>query len=128
MTITITFRPPPRKQCSSSTGVQSSSVHKRHLESIPKRVAQRVGKDFVRYRLRRKYVPSAKQRKIYRFEHGGDEVQIALDFGEVIALHISGDDEAPTDASGSEAADRMRLLSPRSSFAGPPPSAKKRSE
>lgn len=53
--------------------------------------------DFVLYRLSKQALaPEADQYKIYRYSQKGREVQIALDFGEILALDVTKGSEKST--------------------------------
>lgn len=55
--------------------------------------------DFVLYRLSKQALaPEAEQYKIYRYAREGKEVQIALDFGEILALDIGEEDKKSTNS------------------------------
>ncbi|MFP4227925.1 MAG: hypothetical protein ACLFTE_03760 [Salinivenus sp.] len=81
MRIEITFRSPPHDASSSGP-----TLHERTLEAVPRPQAKKIATDFVSYR---KAPDETDRSKLYRYETGGDEVLVALDFSEVVALTAS---------------------------------------
>jgi hypothetical protein len=82
-TIHITFDPPSRDD--PSTGGER---HERRLEDVPVAVADQMVADFRRYREDRR-----ERSPLYRYEQDGDEVLLALDLEEVVALERPEADE-----------------------------------
>lgn len=90
MRIQITFRSPPREAAASS----GPTLHERTLEAVPRPKAQQIATDFVSYR----QAPQETDRsKLYRYETNGDEVMVALDFKEVVALTAADQSLTVTD-------------------------------
>lgn len=85
MTVTITFSAPSRASHDAPV-IQRSTVHKRRIEGLPRKVAQQMRDDFMRYHTGD---AQAERYKIYRYRDGEDEIEIALDFQEIIDLGIS---------------------------------------
>ncbi len=81
MFITITFRSPGHENAA-----RGPSLHERTIESVPRPEAKQMASDFVEYR---KSSPEASRSKLYRYQTDGEEVLIALDFDEIIALTAS---------------------------------------
>lgn len=81
MLITITFRSPNRQ-----TAPGGPSLHERCIESVPRPKAEEMASDFVKYR---KAPGEATRSKLYRYHTNGEEVLVALDFDEVVALTAS---------------------------------------
>jgi len=78
MTVTITFRTPSREDPGIGTG-----LHERTLVTVPSALARQMADDFVQYRSQ----PDGTGRsKLYRYQRDGEEVLVALDFEEIIAL------------------------------------------
>lgn len=84
MDVKITFRTPPREH-----GRDGASIHERTIEAVPHAEAERMAEDFVKYR---NATNGSKESALYRYHKNGEEVLIALDFKEVIALTASGDE------------------------------------
>jgi hypothetical protein len=81
MDVTITFRTPARDGTEIPSG-----IHDRTLHGVPSSLAYRIADDFVRYRSE----PDSPGRStLYRYERDGEEVLVALDFDEVIAVTAS---------------------------------------
>jgi hypothetical protein len=78
MLITITFRSPTHESAAAEP-----LLHERTIESVPSPKAQEMAADFVEYR---KAPKDTSRSKLYRYQTNGDEVLVALDFEEVIAL------------------------------------------
>ena len=85
-TVNITFQPPTRTNLS-----RCSSPHRRNLKGVPQSTAQQMAQDFTAYQ----HEPSAiKEKKLYTYQPSGqngspgDEVSVALDFGEIVALEV----------------------------------------
>lgn len=85
-TVNITFQPPTRTNLS-----RCSSPHRRNLKGVPQSTAQQMAQDFTAYQ----HKPSANdEKKLYKYrpsgqrEPSGDEVFVALDFGEIVALEV----------------------------------------
>lgn len=104
MIVTITYSPPPRELPPPGPPVRRndrspSTVHERRLERVPESTAQQMADDFVLYRLSEQALaPEAEQYKIYRYSEEGREVQIALDFGEILALDVGEESKESTDS------------------------------
>lgn len=75
-TIHITFEPPSRDHPATE-----AAHHERRLEDVPEAVADQMVADFRRYREDR-----SERSPLYRYEQNGDEVLLALDLEEVVAL------------------------------------------
>jgi hypothetical protein len=82
-TICITFQPPSRDHQAAE-----ASPHERRLDGVPVAVADRMVTDFRRYREDRR-----ERSPLYRYERDGEEVLLALDLEEVVALERRGADE-----------------------------------
>jgi hypothetical protein len=78
MDVTITFRTPFREH--SHTG---PTLHERTLSAVPPALVERMTDDFVQHRSGQTGSDST---RLYRYEQGGAEVLIALDFSEIIAI------------------------------------------
>ena len=85
-TVNITFQPPTRMNLS-----RCSSPHRRNLKGVPQSTAQQMAQDFTAYQ----HEPSAiEEKKLYTYQPSGqngppgDEVSVALDFGEIVALEV----------------------------------------
>lgn len=85
-TVNITFQPPTRTNLS-----RCSSPHRRNLKGVPQSTAQQMAQDFTAYQ----HEPSAiEEKKLYTYQPSGqngppgDEVSVALDFGEIVALEV----------------------------------------
>ena len=85
-TVNITFQPPMRTNLS-----RCSSPHRRNLKGVPQSTAQQMAQDFTAYQ----HEPSAiEEKKLYTYQPSGqngppgDEVSVALDFGEIVALEV----------------------------------------
>lgn len=92
-TVNITFQSPARANLS-----RPPSRHHRDLEGVPESTAQQMVQDFAAYQ----HEPSAiNEKKLYRYrrsEQGKvseDEVSVALDFGEIVALEVDQQRESP---------------------------------
>lgn len=85
MTVTITFSAPPRASHDAPVA-QRSTVHKRKIEGLPRNVAQQMRDDFMRYNTGG---DQANRYKIYQYIDGEDEIEIALDFHEIIDLSVT---------------------------------------
>lgn len=89
MTVTISFQPPARENVSPRV-TDTPITHERRLEAVPEPIAQQMSNDFVVYQISGSIqAPEVQQYRTYKYEHSGREVQIALDFGEILALDIS---------------------------------------
>lgn len=75
-TLRITFDPPSRDGQATET-----ARHERRLDGVPVAVADQMVTDFRRYREGR-----IDRNPLYRYEQDGEEVFLALDLGEVVAL------------------------------------------
>ena len=75
-TIHITFEPPSREHPSAEGG-----HHERRLEDVPEAVADQMMADFRQYRENQR-----ERSPLYRYEQDGEEVLLALDLEEVVAL------------------------------------------
>jgi len=75
-TIHITFEPPSR-----NGPATEAARHERRLDGVPVAVADQMVADLRRYREGR-----IDQNPLYRYEQDGEEVFLALDLGEVVAL------------------------------------------
>ncbi len=83
MEVTITFRTP------SHEGLQRGpTIHERTLVSVPRLQAEQMAEDFVQYR---NGTNEEKEGELYRYQKDGEEVLVALDFREVVALTATGD-------------------------------------
>jgi hypothetical protein len=78
MTVTITFRTP-----SSEYREEGATIHERQLEAVPRSTDE----DFVQYRTTR---ADSHRSILYRYEGAEDDVLVALDFEEIVALTASG--------------------------------------
>lgn len=85
-TVNITFQPPTRTNLSCP-----SSPHRRNLKGVPRSTARQMAQDFTAYQ----HEPSAiEEKKLYTYRPSGqretpdDEVSVALDFGEIMALEV----------------------------------------
>lgn len=85
-TVNITFQPPTRTTLS-----RPSPSHRRNLEGVPQSTAQQMAQDFTAYQ----HEPSAiEEKKLYTYRPSGqrgkpgDEVSVALDFEEIVALEV----------------------------------------
>lgn len=82
MDITITFRTPIRKN--RHTG---PTVHERMLVDVPASLAEQMATDFVQHRGN----PNGTEKsQLYRYKKDGEEVLVALDFSEIIAITAEG--------------------------------------
>ena len=81
MTVTITFRTP-----SSEQRENTSTIHERRLEAVPQATAEQMAEDFVQYRTTR---AEAHRSTLYRYEKREDDILVALDFQEIVALTAS---------------------------------------
>ena len=86
-TVNITFQPPTRTNLS-----RCSSPHRRNLKGVPQSTAQQMAQDFTAYQ----HEPSAiEEKKLYTYQPSGqngppgDEVSVALDFGEIVTLEVA---------------------------------------
>ena len=75
-TVRIVFQTP--SQQNTGTG---ATRHERRLDSIPAPVAEQMVEDFEDYRTGRE-----ERSPLYRYERNGEEVLLALDLDEVVAL------------------------------------------
>lgn len=88
MTVSITFQSPYFE-----TDESPPTVHERELTSVPRPKAEEMVEDFVRYQEKKRTgAEKATQRQMYRYEKEGEELLVALDFDEVVAL-IASEDE-----------------------------------
>ena len=76
-TVHITFEPPTRE-----SPAPDESRHERRLDGVPPSVAERMITDFEEYCENR-----TRKTPLYRYERDGEEVVLALDLGEVVALN-----------------------------------------
>jgi len=83
MDVKITFRTPPRNH-----EPDGASIHERTLEAVPRSEAEKMAEDFVQYR---NATNGIKESELYRYHKNGQEILVALDFKEVIALTALGD-------------------------------------
>ena len=81
MFITITFRSPTHEAAATDP-----SLHERTIEAVPRPKAEKMASDFVEYR---EAPAEASRSKLYQYQANGEEVLVALDFDEVIALTAS---------------------------------------
>jgi hypothetical protein len=82
MDVTITFRTPFRENRHSRP-----TVHERTLTEVPNPLAEQMATDFVQHR----GDPSGTEKsKLYRYKRDGEEVLVALDFSEIIAITADG--------------------------------------
>lgn len=84
MDVKITFRTPARQH-----EPAEAAIHERTLEAVPRVKAERMAEDFVQYR---NASNGTKESELYRYDKNGEEVLVALDFKEVIALTASGNE------------------------------------
>jgi len=70
MTVTITFRTP-----SSEQRENTSTIHERRLEAVPQATAEQMAE--------------AHRSTLYRYEKPEDDILVALDFQEIVALTAS---------------------------------------
>lgn len=75
-TVHITFETPTRDE-----SVPGAGHHERRLDGVPPAVAEQMVADFRRYREERH-----ERSPLYRYEQDGEEVVLALDLDEVVAL------------------------------------------
>ena len=68
MTVSITFQSPAHENMQTGT-----SLHERRLDAVPKSKAERMAEDFTSYQSE----GNGDRRKLYRYEHGGDERLVA---------------------------------------------------
>lgn len=78
MTVTITFCTPSRER-----GEGGGTVHERVLDGVPHDAVVEMARDFVQYNSDE---ASAQRSKLYQYDQDSNEVLIALDYGEIIAL------------------------------------------
>ena len=78
MEVTITFRTPSREHTHAGP-----SLHERTLSGVPRALAEEIADDFVQ---RRSSGDGTEQSKLYRYDKDGEEVLVALDFSEIIAI------------------------------------------
>jgi hypothetical protein len=90
MKVTITFASPNRKNSSSEP-----TAHERTLADVPSPLATTMAEDYVQYRSDAEDVERC---KLYRYERDGDEILVALDFKEVIALTAHDRTAGPVDS------------------------------
>ena len=97
-TVNITFQSPSRTNRS-----QPPSRHHRDLEGVPESTARQMARDFTAYQ----HEPSAiEEKKLYRYRPSGrrgaskDEVSVALDFGEIVALEVNRQRRVPVRKGG----------------------------
>lgn len=79
-TVRITFETPTRDGPGPGAG-----RHERRLDGVPPAVAEQMVADFRRYRKERH-----ERSPLYRYEQDGEEVVLALDLDEVVALDRTG--------------------------------------
>lgn len=82
MDVTITFRTPFREN--RRTG---PSVHERTLVAVPASLAEEMATDFVQYKGGPRGTETS---KLYRYKKDGEDVLLALDFSEIIAITADG--------------------------------------
>ena len=82
MDVTITFCTPFRKN--HQTG---PTIHERMLVDVPAPLAEQMATDFVQHR---GDPNSIKKSQLYRYKKDGEEVLVALDFSEIIAITADG--------------------------------------
>lgn len=75
-TVHITFEPPTRED-----PAPEETRHERRLDGVPPSVAERMIRDFEEYCENR-----TGKTPLYRYEQNGEEVVLALDLDEVVAL------------------------------------------
>lgn len=85
MKVTIRFKPPTRENSKDGLAVHGSSIHERRLEAVPRRKARQMVDDFSRYQMGE---AQSDRYKIYKYAQADEEVQVALDFGEIIAIEV----------------------------------------
>jgi hypothetical protein len=78
VTVHITFETPERRNLS-----LPPARHERTLDAVPCAQAQQMADDYATYCGAE---GETEQRKLYRYEQDGEEVLVALDFGEVQAI------------------------------------------
>jgi hypothetical protein len=84
MDVKITFRTPSRRHEQGG-----ASIHERTLEAVPRTEAEQMAEDFVQFR---NATNGTKESELYRYDKDGQEVLVALNFKEVVALTASGDE------------------------------------
>lgn len=89
MTVSITFQSPYYESDESPP-----TVHERELYAVPKAKAEAMVDDFIQYQEQQENgsTTSKRQRKMYRYTKDGEELLIALDFDEVIAMVATGEE------------------------------------
>lgn len=85
MKVSLRFQPPDRKESSSGMSTRESPLHERRLEAVPKSKAQQMADDFSQYQLG---AAKSDRYKIYRYTQAGEEIEVALDFEEIVTLEI----------------------------------------
>ncbi|GEM_PF-2319417 len=96
-TVNIVFKSPARANRS-----RTSIRHKRNLEGVPVSTAQQMVSDFTAYQ----HQPSTRdEKKLYEYQPrtgnaSEDEVFVALDFGEIVALEVDRETRALSHAGG----------------------------
>ena len=83
MEVTIAFRTPSRENMRAGP-----TLHERTLSGVPGDLAGRMAQDFVK---RRSSTDGVDQSKLYRYERDGEDVLVALDFTEIIAITANGE-------------------------------------
>lgn len=87
MTVTITFRPPPRQNPPDAPSSHRQIVHERRLDGVPPWVAWQIDDDFVRYQSNDS--SQACRYNIYSYGRAGDKIEVALDFREIAEIKLS---------------------------------------
>lgn len=87
MTVLITFSAPPRQHTPDGPTAQQSNVHQRRLEGVPPHIARQMDADYLRHHSNGSHFS---RYQLYRFNRAGEEVEVALDFGEITELTVSG--------------------------------------
>jgi hypothetical protein len=82
MDVTITFRTPSRENMHAGP-----TLHERTLTGVPAELAEQMASDFVE---RRRGPDGVDRSKLYRYDQDGEDVLVALDFTEVIAITADG--------------------------------------
>lgn len=93
-TVNIIFQSPARTALS-----RDSSRHKRDLEGVPQSTARQMARDFTTYQ---REPSTSNEKKLYTYRPSGkkktsdDEVFVALDFGEIVALEVDRKRKVPS--------------------------------
>lgn len=85
MKVSLRFQPPDRKENSSGLSTREAPLHERRLEAVPKSKAEQMVDDFSKYK---GDAAKSERYKIYRYTQSGEEIEVALDFEEIVTLEI----------------------------------------